>query len=1394
MNRLKKCRCRQFYNHRLGYPMKNNDTLFLAVPAFAANSGYSASKAIVSIFIIIGIGKCISIAKRETTSSRCVYALVLALSGWLLASLYPMIMPLVPHTTSLGMINLSALIILEISAACVAVMGLTEYRHGGYVQGKKQAVWTIIISLFLLSSVILGLYQGYNQRRPAQTAQKTYEKKGEARVFEDLNFKYAFPGKPYVEMNAKSINPEATFVIMRSYPLIYFMIIAEQGGVDLDIDSKRLCEISKSNLQSAATDAKFIKEEELVLNNMQGICLYSDATALNLKIAYVHWVYSHNGYLYQLIAWGRQSDRGIIYKEAKQLFTNFNQLEPEKIIYSASAAPFGSYTSSKFGYTIDLQNTAWTNWTEVHSDYSQAEIGGITVDNSAFMIFPVVLPAEPPSLEALTNVLLKSMAIKYPDDNFKDLKSVSQDHLTGQEFNYQDSEDPEYRYRFRILAGKNVGYLVSVMTWNDNSDLDRLYAQIIKAIRFDSIDPSADRRAEFSDQERLNHATHYNRFGIFFYKAKQYDQAVAYFKQAINLVATDAQYILNCMDAYNQLGQYQEALTLLEKYLPNHKSNQELSSWHAWLLKHTNRPENAIEVYQHLFSTDYRNDEDFTVYVRLLADAERRQELQDAFEAYLKKRGNSLDLILEQAKLLAQFGEHEKAIRVLKDHQEGIPFNAEIAYNLIRNYTAMDQPKQSLEIAKALIVNGYASSDAYYAMGKAEFELKWYRQAKESFENALRFNPDDEYTQDYIRHISALLGEGDNTCIKDEISPVRLPKMIADKLMPATGQVKTEGYDSLYLNRIKCVGFDPGKELKNTTYLRIKVMDAAGVSRFSSIEIDFNPLSEKLFVNNLSVMDESGKITAQGKPSDYYIIDKQDNEMATFDQTLHITVSHLEPGNIIDLTYTRKQLGDPKEFLFYTTSLSQDRPVRLSAVCYVGDPALIRYTHTNAPAPQKLDHGLAWIMENPPVYRWEPEEAPYEAYLPIVRISDSKIDWHRIGQKYFDDIKEKLALDEDTRGLAKTLVKSCKTNSEKIAALVGHVQAGYTYKAIEFGRRAWVPHTAAQIIENKYGDCKDHAVLVHQLLKAMGVPSFLALVNTGSRIEPSLPSLDQFNHMIVFIPDQGGGRFVDATDKDIDAGTGVPVSLGGKWALILQPENVELAKIPEFEPGSSSLYKETAIEIENGNDAAVSETISLSGYCAAFMRGHLKTIEKVRQLTWAQSLVSKYQRSANVTAFQVKNLYDNSKNLTITLQYRIKDHCREQDGRLIAKIPSVWEQYYLTVQPVKHRKKPFKIYYPFEFTSKISVNRSAGVSTAVQKADEAQEEKVFGDYTIRTSADAASCRIDMTYRLRPGIYPADLYQEYQLTTDRLLRSVGREIRIDRPRNATAILSSKSGVE
>src|SRR6516225_1604302 len=76
------------------------------------------------------------------------------------------------------------------------------------------------------------------------------------------------------------------------------------------------------------------------------------------------------------------------------------------------------------------------------------------------------------------------------------------------------------------------------------------------------------------------------------------------------------------------------------------------------------------------------------------------------------------------------------------------------------------------------------------------------------------------------------------------------------------------------------------------------------------------------------------------------------------------------------------------------------------------------------------------------------------------------------------------------------------------------------YVAIFLGNGGYEPHDAATILENGYGDCKDHVVLLESLLAAKGIASLPVLIDSGNRYratEAATPAA--FNHVLTYLPE-----------------------------------------------------------------------------------------------------------------------------------------------------------------------------------------------------------------------------------------------------------------------------------
>jgi hypothetical protein len=142
-------------------------------------------------------------------------------------------------------------------------------------------------------------------------------------------------------------------------------------------------------------------------------------------------------------------------------------------------------------------------------------------------------------------------------------------------------------------------------------------------------------------------------------------------------------------------------------------------------------------------------------------------------------------------------------------------------------------------------------------------------------------------------------------------------------------------------------------------------------------------------------------------------------------------------------------------------------------------------------------------------------------------------------------------------------VGSLSAPRDKAYAIHDWVRKNVRYVAVYIGNGGIVPHGAEAVLDNRYGDCKDHTVLMEAMLRAVGIDSTPALINAGTSYKLSrVASLGEFNHVINYIPSLD--LYLDSTVEDIEAGY-LPV-----WDLdkdVILTRTGTLAHTPVSQPG-----------------------------------------------------------------------------------------------------------------------------------------------------------------------------------------------------------------------------------
>jgi tetratricopeptide (TPR) repeat protein len=174
--------------------------------------------------------------------------------------------------------------------------------------------------------------------------------------------------------------------------------------------------------------------------------------------------------------------------------------------------------------------------------------------------------------------------------------------------------------------------------------------------------------------------------------------------------------------------------------------------------------------------------------------------------------------------------------------------------------------------------------------------------------------------------------------------------------------------------------------------------------------------------------------------------------------------------------------------------------------------------------------------------------------------------WDEVGRWFGGLLVPKLEVTPELRAKSEELTKGKVTEEEKIRAIYDFVSARFRYIGIDLGMGRYAPHTASDVLSNRYGDCKDKHTLFAALLEAAGIPAKAALLSSKFNIDPAFPSPSLFDHVVTAVPRGQEFLFLDTTPEIAPFGLLV-AQLRDRPALVVSfPGGSRLASTPRDPP------------------------------------------------------------------------------------------------------------------------------------------------------------------------------------------------------------------------------------
>ena len=285
--------------------------------------------------------------------------------------------------------------------------------------------------------------------------------------------------------------------------------------------------------------------------------------------------------------------------------------------------------------------------------------------------------------------------------------------------------------------------------------------------------------------------------------------------------------------------------------------------------------------------------------------------------------------------------------------------------------------------------------------------------------------------------------------------------------------------------------------------------------------------------------------------------------------------------------------------------------------------------------------------ENKKIYTWRfdkiesiiPEYSmPNAPYINPSILVSSFSSWDEIYKWWKSLYKDKLKLNKEVKDFVKELIKGATTDYDKAKKLYEFVAKNIRYVAIEYGESGHEPHYANEVFVNKYGDCKDQAILLAAMLKCAGLKGYPLLIPTRGTYPMSedFPSVI-FNHAICAVEIEGKLIFMDPT-AETTAFEYIPLSDQDRLVLVFADDSWRIAKTNTIE--DNDLAYKMDIVINQDESAAITRGVSTQGFYSSSYRWYLKHTHPAIIKEEIQQKMMKISSLSKLIDYQISDVND----------------------------------------------------------------------------------------------------------------------------------------------------------
>jgi tetratricopeptide (TPR) repeat protein len=401
---------------------------------------------------------------------------------------------------------------------------------------------------------------------------------------------------------------------------------------------------------------------------------------------------------------------------------------------------------------------------------------------------------------------------------------------------------------------------------------------------------------------------------------------------------------------------------------------------------------------------------------------------------------------------------------------------------------------------------------------------------------------------------------------------------------------------------------------------RIRVQTAAGLAFAGQLVFNYTAVDEDVEIRSVRVFKPDGKVIVAGPDAvqDLSAPITREAPMYSDAREKHVTVPGVSVGDSVeyDVVWKAKPFV-PGEFwqtwLFanhmisldeqFDLNVPGDRAIKIKSSDGIpqstkveGDRRIYHWSTSNLKVPPPLDFFHNFTFDVTRLL-----EGPRPAPPPRVTFSTFQ-SWADVAAWYSKLESDRRVPTAEIQAQADDIVKGQQTDEGKAQALYYWVSQNIRYVSLSFGVGRYQPHFAAQVLANRYGDCKDKTTLLEAMLAAEGIQAQPVLANARREVNPDVPNPFEFDHAITFLKLGPKQTWLDTTLGVGPYGYLLP-QLRGRQALVVGPATSGLQQTPTDFP--FTVEYRLKVDGEIGANGTLAATIGLE------TRGDLEVLIRV---------------------------------------------------------------------------------------------------------------------------------------------------------------------------------------